>query len=81
MLAARKDGDACVGFDAVQIAAALGVDVATVVEANKDGTLICLGTAVVPPSHGGRTATEYGFRLGDRQGSLTVEIDQQEGSA
>jgi hypothetical protein len=81
MQAARHDGELCVGFDSSQLAAAIGVDVETVVTANQNGTLILLGTADVPPIHGGASAKEYGFRIGDKQGSLTIEIDQRSGQA
>jgi hypothetical protein len=79
--AEKEDGSWAVGFNSAQLASALGVDVATVVEANRNQTLIFLGTKNVAPSHGGISATAYNFRIGERQGFLTVEIYQQEGSA
>lgn len=81
MQAARHDGELCVGFDLSQLAAAIGVDIETLVTANQNGTLVLLGTADVPPIHGGASAKEYGFRIGDKQGSLTIETDQQSGQA
>jgi hypothetical protein len=81
MQAARHDGDLCVGFDSAQLAAAIGVDVKTLVEANQNLTLIALGTADVPPSHGGISAKEYGFRIENKRGSVVIERDQREGTA
>jgi hypothetical protein len=78
--AIRTDGQRCIGFDAEQLAAALGTDSATVIAANRDGTLVYLGVATVDPTHGGQTAKAYGFRLGDREVSLTVEINEKEGT-
>jgi hypothetical protein len=43
--------------------------------------LIYLGTAKIPPVHGGVSATAYGFRLADKEGYLTVEISDHEGTA
>jgi hypothetical protein len=79
--ASRHDGARCIGFDVAQLAAELGVDSATVLAANHDHTLIYLGTASVPPTHGGTTATAHGFRIGDRKGFLTVERNDREGTA
>ena len=79
--AERHDGQLCVGFDSSQLAAALSVDVETLVKANQNQTLIVLGTAAVPPTHGGASATAYGFQIGDNQGSVVIESDQQEGRA
>ncbi len=81
MHAERHDGQLCVGFDSAQLAVALGVDIETVVKANQNQTLIVLGTATVPPTHGGATATAYGFKIGDKQGSVVIESDQKEGHA
>ena len=61
--AERHDGQLCIGFDSSQLAAALGVDVETVVRANQNQTLVVCGTAAVPPTHGGVSATAYGFRI------------------
>src|SRR5271169_3157470 len=55
--AERHDGQICVGFDSSQLAAALDVNVETLVRANQDQTLIVLGTTAVPPTHGGASAT------------------------
>jgi hypothetical protein len=71
--AERHDGQLCIGFNVAQIAAALRVDVRTVIEANQDQTLVPLGTASVPPERGGAAATAYGFKIGDKQGFVTVE--------
>jgi hypothetical protein len=43
--------------------------------------LIFLGIAPVPPNHGGTRATAYGFRIGEKQISLTVERLDHEGKA
>src|SRR5579863_2873727 len=79
--AERHDGQLCVGFDSSQLAAALGVDVETLLRANQNQTLIVLGTTAVPPNHGGASATAYGFQIGEKQGSLVIESEQQEGHA
>ena len=79
--ASRRDGLPCIGFDARQLAAALGVDSVFIFAANRDQTLIYLGTASIPPGHGGVAATAYGFRIGERVGQLTVEHYEHEGSA
>jgi hypothetical protein len=71
--AERHDGQLCIGFNAAQIAGALGVDVETVVQANQNQTLVPLGTASVQPEHAGAAATAYGFKIGDKEGYLTVE--------
>jgi hypothetical protein len=77
----RHDQSPCYGFDACQLARELGVDVDRIFEANKSGDLIFLGVAGVPPSHGGISAAAYGFRLGEREGMLTIETHEREGSA
>lgn len=77
----RIDGTHAIGFDAVQLAAVLKVDVDAVVRANKEGSLIFLGTADVPPSHGGSSATGYGFKIGETEGYLTLEMNHPQGSA
>ncbi len=77
----RHDQIPCYGFDASQLAQELSVDVDRIFEANKSGDLIFLGVADVAPRHGGISAKAYGFRLGDRQGMLTIETHEQEGSS
>jgi len=71
--AERHDGQLCIGFNSAQIAGALGVDVKVVIEANQNQTLVPLGTAMVPPERGGAAATAYGFKIGDKEGYVTVE--------
>jgi hypothetical protein len=71
--AERHDGQPCIGFNSAQVAAALGIDVNTLMEANRNHTLIPLGTAAMPPEHGGASATAYGFQIGDKQGYVTIE--------
>jgi hypothetical protein len=75
------DGNLAVGFDAAQLASELGVDVTTIIEANRNHTLMFTGTRSVAPSHGGLSATAYRFMIPGHWGTLTVEIDQQEGTA
>ena len=79
--AEKEDGSHAIGFDSVQLAATLGVDIPTLLEGNRNGTLIFLGDMDAAPSHGGISAKAYSFRLGEHQGFLTIEIDQQEGTA
>jgi hypothetical protein len=74
-------GNPCVGLDADQLAGALRVDRTTLIAANRDWSLIFLGTANMPPRHGGLRATAYGFRLGDREDYLTIETNPHEGTA
>jgi hypothetical protein len=71
--AERHDGQLCIGFNAAQLAAALGVDVKTLMEANRNQTLVPLGIATAQPEHGGASATAYGFKIGEKQGYITVE--------
>jgi hypothetical protein len=71
--AGRLDDQLCVGFNAASVARSLGVDVATLMDANSNRALAVLGTAKVPPQRGGRDATAYGFRLGDKEGYVTIE--------
>jgi hypothetical protein len=71
--AERHDGQLCIGFNAAQVAATLGVDVKTLMEANRNQTLVPLGTASAQPEHGGASATVYGFKIGEKQGYLTLE--------
>ena len=79
--ASRHDGQPCVGFDVAQLAAAFDLDVATVLAANHDGTLVCRGTAKTQPTHGGASATTYAFQIGDRNVYLTVETNAENGTA
>jgi hypothetical protein len=79
--AQRHDEQPCIGFDAEQLAVALTTDKDVIIAANRNRTLIYLGVADVPPVHGGHSATAYGFRLGDKEGYLTVEHDYREGTA
>jgi hypothetical protein len=81
MHAERHDGELCIGFDSTQLAGALGLDIASVMSANRDGSLIVLGVADRAPTHGGTSAKTYGFEIGGRKAYLTVETDQQEGKA
>jgi hypothetical protein len=71
--AERHDGQLCIGFNATQVAIALGVDLKTLLEANRNQTLVPLGVAQVQPKRGGISATSYGFKIGERQGALVVE--------
>jgi hypothetical protein len=71
--AERHDGQLCIGFNAAQVAAALGVPAEALMEANRNQTLVPLGTASVQPEHGGVSATAYGFGIGEKQGYVTVE--------
>jgi hypothetical protein len=79
--ASRHDGKPCHGLSASQLAGALGVDADTVIRANRDHRLICLGVADTPPMRGGTGALTYAFQLGEKRGSLTVETGHQEGAA
>ena len=71
--AERHDGQLCIGFNAAQVAAALGVDVKTLMEANRNQTLVALGAASVQPEHGGASAVAYAFKIGEKKGHVTVE--------
>jgi hypothetical protein len=77
----RYDGNRCIGFDCAQLAAALKLDVQTVVSANHDGSLLVLGVANVTPTRDGTSARQYGFQIGDRKGALTIETGNNEGTA
>jgi hypothetical protein len=80
-VAAVYNGRQCIGFDAAQVAAALGIETSTLLHANKTGALTFLGVADVPPTYGGTSAIAYGFQLGERRGSLTIEMDDRQGTA
>ena len=80
-IGARYNGNDCIGFHAAQIALMFKVDEATIVAANKSGDLEFLGTAKAAPAYGGKTATAYGFQLGDKKDYLTVEMSGREGRA
>ena len=79
--ASRHDGRPCIGFDLSQLAAAFDLTIEAVLAANRDGTLICRGTADTPPRHGGQRATTYAFRIGGKDAFLTVEHNDKEGAA
>jgi hypothetical protein len=79
--AERLDGSFAVGFSGTQLATAFGLELADIIEANQVGTLIFVGTAEVPPVHGGSRATAYFFRIGDSEAVLNVETYQSEGRA
>jgi hypothetical protein len=79
--ASRHDGQPCIGFDVAQLAAAFDLDVAAVLAANRDQSLICRGTAPTRAAHGGSSARVYAFRIGDRDAYLTIETNNHEGVA
>src|SRR4051794_13143743 len=76
--AERHDGRPCIGFDVAQLAAAFDVDVDVLLAANRDGSLVCRGTAQSTPTHGGTRATTYAFQIGDRNEYLTIETNDNE---
>jgi hypothetical protein len=76
--ASREDGQPCIGFDIAQLAAALDLKVDDVLLANQQRRLVLRGTADTPPTHGGKRATVYAFRVGDRNGYLTIETSHAE---
>jgi hypothetical protein len=79
--ASREDGRSCIGFDVEQLATAFDLDVPSILAANREGTLVCRGTAKTPPTHGGSSATTYAFQIGERNAYLKVEINTNEGTA
>jgi hypothetical protein len=79
--AQRDDGTYAMGFDSAQLAAVFGIEVDTLMEANRNGMLVFVGDRDAVPSHGGTSAVEYIFRIGGRHASLVTETYQQEGSA
>jgi hypothetical protein len=77
----RHDERPCIGFDVSQLAAAFDLPTDAVLAANRNGTLICRGTADTPPKHGGHSATTYAFRLDGKDAYLTVEMNDDKGTA
>lgn len=81
MAAAREDGDFAVGFDSAQLAGAFGIEIDMLIEANQNHSLVFLGEHDGTPIHGGTVAKNYIFAIGDLRGYVTVETNQQEGTA
>jgi hypothetical protein len=77
----RQDGSYAIGFDSAQLAASFGIEIDALVQANRNQTLVFVGTSDVAPIHGGASAVEYLFRIGETTAILTIESDQQEGTA
>ena len=75
-----KDGGRAVGIHSHHLAAALDMDREELRDANRNGTLICLGERKTTPANGGVSATDYGFQVGDNVGSVTVESLGGEGT-
>jgi hypothetical protein len=79
--AEREDGSHALGFDSAQLAAAFGIDISELMEANRSHSLEFVGNMDVAPVHGGIRAVAYIFQIGDRRAILTTEINQPEGTA
>jgi hypothetical protein len=77
--AAREDGSYARGFDSLQLAGQFGIDVESLLEANRSGLLVYVGDKDVPPTRGGVSAVSHIFRIRDHRASLIVETYQQEG--
>ena len=79
----RQDGSHALGFDCAQLAGEFGIDVATLLEANREQSLVFVGDMDVTPTHGGVSAVAYIFRIEDRRAVLTTEThtNQQERTA
>lgn len=71
----------CFGFDAEQLARLLGTDLASVLEANRDGRLELENVEANTPTGEGATMKRYTFRLGRKTGALIVERLQAAGNA
>lgn len=78
---AKEDGTFAIGFDAAQLAAEFGIDVSSLLQANQSEMLVFVGTKDTAPTHGGISATEYVFGIGERRAILISETYQQEGNA
>lgn len=52
-----------------------------VLAANRDYSLTCRGITKSTPRHGGRTAITYAFRIGSKDAYLTIESNDDEGTA
>jgi len=72
--------DWMVGFDATQLAAAIGITIDELLEANRSQRLTLEGA--VPGTTGdGAPAKQYTFRVGDKEGSLIIASPTHFGSA
>jgi hypothetical protein len=79
-LVTNSDGTFSRGFDAGQLAAALGVEIVRVFAANQSGDLIIRGTSDASDFHG-TSAVRFHFQLGDKEAALVVEEPRTSGSA
>lgn len=75
------DNRYCIGFDSDHLAATLAVDRTALIAANKTGSLVFLGLGSAISDHTGTRMPAYGFRLGDKEGFLSVETSHHEGTA
>ena len=77
----NDDDDWSFGFDAVQLAAALGIEVGELLEANREQRLILEMVEADTPGGEGATAKRYTFRVADKTGSLTIAYPAYSGTA
>jgi hypothetical protein len=68
----QTDDDWSFGFDAVQLAAALGIEVHEILQANRERRLNLEMIEADTPGGEGFTAKRYTFSVGDKVGSLTI---------
>jgi hypothetical protein len=77
----KMDDDWCSGFDAFQLASAIGITVNELLEANRERRLTLEQVWADTPNGEGATAKQYTFRVGEKQGSLIIKAQTQFGSA
>jgi hypothetical protein len=69
-----------VGFDAIQLAAAIGITVDQLLEANRSQQLT-LERVEIGTTSDGATAKQYTFRVGHHEGSVFIASPVHMGSA
>jgi hypothetical protein len=72
-----SDGRQSIGFDAAQLAAALGIEINEVFAANQNGSLSLLGTNDASDLRG-VPAKRYVFGLGKKRAALVIEDHPRE---
>jgi hypothetical protein len=75
----RKEGSVIVGFRPSHLAAAFEIDVSALRIANQLGRLIFTEVTHAKPTRGGASARAYGFKMGDREIKVVVEVGPHDG--
>ena len=77
----QTSNDWSFGFDATQLAAALGIAVDELLDANRGRRLTLEQIEADTPTGEGARAKRYTFSVGEKEGSLTIETPMHFGSA